>query len=463
MNCYNFSFQKSYTGFWALDNIEGSIPGILYLHDDSFEIELFFEAANTIRFEDITNAKGWAISKDEKENETKYRFLLSGLHLKKNTKFDQGIHTFLDVEGLFIYDEGYNFKQIESACVRTHLLDKWASKISKKAFVLTHSESIPQGHIELEFNPQGTLYLFQDNADFNIYIYFGWQQAFEGNNILLRTKNFLNIKFGSPIDLSEAFGKIESIKYFFYLIWNQSFSPDFIEFRSSSGNFILKLSPKYTYQYLEENHTSSPHTDIEDFVKLSDLENSDVNNTNSPLDDMFSKWFEIYDRYTDAIDTYFGTVSNKYISPSIKIKNYISTIDALSEEFRGPIIPMPSDSRNAVFLQSIFDKTEGLLSSADKQRLRDIVLKEKPTQLKPRFRKILEMLEGLIPDTIDNDFIEKIVNTRNNITHPKDRESVAFSPVEYGDAAYLLTKVIRAYLLQQLSVKAEIIKKIIEF
>lgn len=287
--------------------------------------------------------------------------------------------------------------------------------------------------------------------------------AFEGNNILLRTKNFLNIKFGSPIDLSEAFGKIESIKYFFYLIWNQSFSPDFIEFRSSSGNFILKLSPKYPYQYLEENHTSSPHTDIEDFVKLSDLENSDVNNTKSPLDDMFSKWFEIYDRYTDAIDTYFDTVSNKYISPSIKIKNYISTIDALSEEFRGPIIPMPSDSRNAVFLQSIFDKTEGLLSSVDKQRLRDIVLKEKPTQLKPRFRKLLEMLNDLIPDSIDNGFIEKIVNTRNNITHPKDRESVAFSPVEYGDAAYLLTKVIRAYLLQQLSVKAEIIKKIIEF
>lgn len=464
MNCYNFSFQKSYTGFWKLNNTGESIPGILYLYDNSIEIELFYESANIVSIDKIPSFKGWAISKDGKGKEVKYKFLLSGLHLQKETKFDQGIyHTFLDVECIYIYDEGYDLRQIESACIRTRMLDKWASKISRNAFVLKKSEVKTTGHLELEFNPQGALVLFQDNTNFKINIYFGWQQSIKDNDIYLRTRNFLNIFFGRQIDLSEAFSKIESIKYFFYLIWNQPFCPDFVEFRSSAGNFILKLSSKYTYQYMDDNQRYSPHTDIEDFVELhnSDILGGDYSNT--MLGVMFSKWFEIYESHPDAIDTYFDTISNEHIAPSIKIKNFVSTIDALTDNLRGPIKPMPLDSRNAIFLQSIFDKTAGMLSSNDKQRLRDIVLKEKPTQLKPRFRQLVEILDDCIPSSIDNIFVEKIVNTRNNITHPKEKERLAFSPAEYDDAAYLLTKVIRAYLLQQLLVKAVLIKKIVEF
>ena len=62
-----------------------------------------------------------------------------------------------------------------------------------------------------------------------------------------------------------------------------------------------------------------------------------------------------------------------------------------------------------------------------------------------------------------NLFVKKIVNTRNNITHPKEQKLPAFSAVEYDNASYLLTKVIRAYLLNTLSFNSEIIKKIITF
>ena len=464
MNCYNFSFQKSYTGSWKFEGIEDEFTGTLFLHDNYFEIELIGKRYFDFIKNRQKNLIGTAFAENSNGQEEQYDFLLCGLHFKKDTHFGGGLnHTFLDVESVLVSQGAYNLNEITSACIRTPLLDKWASSLSKKGIKENFSNN---GHFEIEFIPQRELTLY-NNIDTNlkIYIYFGWQRSFKDNEFCIRTKNFLNIEFGDKINIEEAYKKIEITKNFLYLIWNCTFVPVFTEFRSTKGNFILKVSNKYSYQYIENNGNSSPYTEIEDpeVGKEGVQNNHPCTISVHDIDMAIDKWFELYDNYTDAIDTYFDTISNWHISPSIKIKNFISTIDALSENLKGTTRPVPNDSRNGQFLQNIFQKTEGILDQKEKKRLRDLVLKEKTTYLKPRFRKLIKSLENLVPEYLNDDFVEKVVNTRNNITHPKDKEDNSFHPEDYDKAAYLLTKVIRAYLLKELSIQPKTIKKIIEF
>lgn len=339
---------------------------------------------------------------------------------------------------------------IQSVCLRTHHLDNWVGKLVRQGYTIDANHNT--GKCDLKFAPHIPVSLYHNNqSNYDINIYFGWQHKFITNDINLGTKNFINIEFGDKtLNVNEAYNEIDRFKNLLYLLWNISFRPEYIEYRTSSGNCILKISDKHSYQYIESSRSLSPHTQIGDF------------NINE-LQIVIEKWMELYDKYPDALDTYFETICNSHISPSIRIKNFISTIDALSEEKTGIVLPIPATSNKAIFLQSVFDKTVGMLDKHDQKRLKDLILKEKSTNLKPRFRTLLDEIKDVLPDDIDYDFVEKIVNTRNNITHPKEAESCAFPQIEHKDAAYKLTQVIRAYMLKYVQVESTIIRRILQF
>ena len=89
--------------------------------------------------------------------------------------------------------------------------------------------------------------------------------------------------------------------------------------------------------------------------------------------------------------------------------------------------------------------------------------KKQKKSLRDRFLKLVECISELLPNDINKDFVNKIVNTRNNLTHPKEEKNPAFSYNEYDEAAYILTKVIRVYLLKKVDIRSEIINKIVRF
>ena len=153
--------------------------------------------------------------------------------------------------------------------------------------------------------------------------------------------------------------------------------------------------------------------------------------------------------------------------PSIKIKNFISTIDALSENLIDSENEDENSKKGRESIERIIKKTEGRLNESEINQLKNAIFgkKKKKQQfpLNKRFLKLLDTIKDLLPDEINKSFVDKIVNTRNNITHPKEKKTPAFSDKEYDDAAYLLTKVIRAYLLKSLTISPDIINKIIEF
>ena len=467
MNCYNFVFQKSYTGFWEIEGMDKSIAGTLSLLDNSIEIDLYCEGSLDIRIDGVKMIRGKAFENNQK-NEHLYCFILTGFHLKKATRFFHGMyHTVLDVESFYIYQEGVNTNEILSACIRTQILDNWASTLIKRGY----KDSGEKHQVKLEYVSPDKLTLYKDpETELCIYIYFGLQQAYSGNDVSIRPRCFLNIDFGKTINIHEAFKLIETTKFFFFLIWNNTFQPTFTEFRTSKGNFILKLSNKHSYQYFEDVTNSTSYTEIEDFDKNdSDSEKRDIANfSTQQLEYALSKWFEMYSDYTDALDTYFDTISNKYIMPSIQIKNFVSTIDALSENC---IIEENKDEKEIEkrkSLEKILEKTREVLKESELNQIRNAIWGKKKNKkpkipLEPRFNCLLTSISSLLPDEINEEFVKKIVNTRNNITHPKAQKLPAFSAVEYDNASYLLTKVIRAYLLNTLSFNSEIIKKIITF
>lgn len=469
MNRYDFSFQESYTGFWNIEGIDKSIAGTLLLYENSIEIDLYCESPLDIRAENIKLIHGKAFTKDSKDNEQMFSFILNGFHLRRIISFFQGMyHIILDVERFYICNQKeFDIDKILSVCISTPILDNWTSILIQSGYKNSNPE---KGHIKIEYVSPEQLTLYNDPiSNFSVYIYFGLQQANKNNDVSIRTRSFLNIDFGKEVKFCEASKLIDTTKFFFFLIWNNSFLPTFTKFRTPESSFILKLSNKHLYRFHENLGNAISYTDIEDFddeYKSSPKEFSHAFSTQQ-LENALSRWFALYANHTDALDTYFDTISNKYIMPSIKIKNFISTIDALSENLIDSENEDEDSKKRRESIEKIIKKTEGCLDKSEINQLRNAIFgkKKKKQQfpLNKRFLKLLDTIKDLLPDDINKDFVDKIVNTRNNITHPKEKKTPAFSGKEYDDAAYLLTKVIRAYLLKMLEIRSKIINKIIQF
>lgn len=183
--------------------------------------------------------------------------------------------------------------------------------------------------------------------------------------------------------------------------------------------------------------------------------------SNEEIQSVFLKWVELYKNYSDAINTYFETLTNVYTSPASRIKNFISSIDALTKEIKGNVGVVHSNSNRAKTLENILNRN--ILTSDEKNRLKGWLLQVKGTELKSRFSKMLEQISQYLPTNWDADFVDKIVNARNNITHPYTKETFCFESSEYKKVSDELNYIIRVYLLSSIGAKEEIINKLMRY
>ena len=102
----------------------------------------------------------------------------------------------------------------------------------------------------------------------------------------------------SELDLAE------SVIWLFSLLWNNQFSPDFIEFRTSKGKFIYKQSDKYQFKYFDVINKSL-RTDISDF---------DVKELSYSIE----RWFRFVEKEMVSIGSFFETQYNEHIIPSLR-------------------------------------------------------------------------------------------------------------------------------------------------
>ena len=89
------------------------------------------------------------------------------------------------------------------------------------------------------------------------------------------------------------------------------------------------------------------------------------------------------------------------------------------------------------------------------------IIRESPTDLKPRFSHLIETLSGYVNIELDADFCIRAVETRNLITHPKSLNKDVFRKEQYRDVAYCLEDIIRARILYDLGLSKHLAKKIV--
>ncbi len=446
MDNYSFQFADSYLGFWNIPQLGRKIPGTLFIEKHSIRLELFWNNVSAANVSTISSATGYAYSEIDNRKLCFY-FALKGLRLTYSSWFGHHQSKYKwDVDHFFMSDKPrFSINGILNSCIRTHLMDKWVWDYTKESY----SDLWPfreNDGIELKYQAKPSLALFESTSH-NLYIKFG--HGAHTPNALgfdMSTNSFLNLNLKKKHSFYDALDLTESMIWLFSLLWNNQFSPEFIEFRTAKSKFIYKQSDRYSYRYRDVSNNSIV-TSISSFDK-------------DELSTIIEKWFCFVEEEKSSMSTFFETQFNEHTTPATKIKNYVSVIDGLTRNVRVPSSGQISDQTRLKKFDSSFKKIKKVLSPKEYNEIKMAILRESPAELKPRFSNLMVILKEYVKVDIESDFCMKVIETRNIITHPKSMGKDVFSKEQYIDVAYCLEDIIRTYMLYKIGISSEIALKI---
>lgn len=452
MNELNFQYKKSYAGLWNNPNKPGSqMSGTLFLDDQSMRIELYCQEETNDDSIQPPMLMGVTFSADNDSKKESFKIMIERLHFLQNNRFGNGVMLHIyDVGIAYFYENKLDFDNISGTRLCADILNKWASDWLRSSYNLEMEEKLPLDQHVVWFR-QNSPYTLHKDEQIKVFLYSGYSHYYRPDNQGIKQVAFFDIKFNSPKHFHEALAIQTKYQYLLYLLLNRTFPPRYNMFRTSSGNFSYKVSEKYAYRYFETAAADfNPLTQLADFTK-------------EQIQSIFTEWGKLYERYAYAISLYFDTVTNIYVSPASQVKNYISVIDAFTASMNGEACEINKNTKKSRKVNQIIEKIEGVITKEEKNYLKTQLLWQKEREIKSRFKSLIKELDHLLPDEINDEFVEKIINTRNNITHPKDNEDYAYSELEYEECSYLLKKIVRAKMLTEIGVEGKIAKKILEF
>ena len=441
MNNYNFEFADAYLGYWNIPNIGRKIPGTLYVAQHSIQLELFWNNAITVNWNVVSSATGYAYT-EINNRENCYYFVLKGLQLTFYSRFGRHQSKYkLDVNHFFMSDRPrLSTSGIINCCIRTHLMDKWVWDYTQSSY----SDFLPfkkNDVIEIKYQAKPSLTLLESTL-YELYIKFS-NGAYTPNaaGFCMSTHSFLNLRLKKKEKFDDALDLSESVIWLFSLLWNNQFNPDFIEFRTSKARFIYKQSDRYRYKYRDVNNNSLS-TYISDFDE-------------EELSVIIEKWFRFVEKEPFSIENFFETQYNEHLSPSAKIKNYMSVIDGLIVGEKAEEIEVEHG------FADLLEKISKHINRKEYKMLHRQMFRPKPFTLKNKLSKVIEVLDSYVELDIEDDFCSKAVKTRNILTHVHTKAGKFYIKEQYICLASCLELLIMAFFLQQIGVSTKIAKKII--
>lgn len=446
MNNYDFHFAESYQGYWNITQIGRKIPGTLYVEKHSIRLELLCNGKTNKDIRVISSATGYAYTEQDNKKMC-YYFVLAGLEMMNGSWFgkQQSQYNF-DVNNFCMSDmQRLSKNEIINCCIRTKLMDKWVWDYTQSSY----SNLWPfKGNdiIELKYKAKPSLTLYE-SAFAELYLKFS-NDVYTPNadGFRMSTHTFLNIEFKRKQKFYDALDLTESVIWLFSLLWNNQFGPDFIEFKTSKAKFIYKQRDQYSYKYRDVNNNV-----------LSSLI-SDYNV--EELSIIIEKWFKLVDRESVSIRTFFETKYNEHMTPSAMIKNYMSVIDGLTREFKVPTSGQ-SKGKRLERLGTLLSNIRPRISRTDYNEIKMAILRESPSELKPRFVHLVNILSDFTNVVLPSDFCYRAVDTRNFLTHTKSSGKDVFRKEQYREVAFCLEEIIRAYILYEIGVPRNIANKIL--
>jgi hypothetical protein len=441
-----FKYYSNYTGLWSFsETTNQKLFGTLHIEANKMWIELFFESCKEFP-EIIETITGQASAIDSTGKEHAANIRANGLTFEQYCHLENGLwHYRYSVSCIYMYDGELKTDNLHSIQLRASILDDWAASIMRNAFHSEVFQDIPAEHHGIYYVMPMPYNLFK-NKDVHVSIQFCSQYQIGGINQGVKQKSFLRISLNKPNSFESILGYAKEFQYLFYLLTNRIFPIDYMFCEYGNNIFFYKDNEQQACRYIEEHPNAEPFSTVEDFGI-------------EEIKTIFSKWDAFYNNHLEAINTYYETQSNIYTPPTAQIKNYISVIDALTKTIVGKSEPIHPLNKKAKFLESLFAKYN--IDSTERKCLTDWLVMQKAREIKPRLKQMIEFIGQYKPADLDANFVEKIVNTRNNQTHPKSNEEFCFHMDEYRKVSLQLSVIIRAYILMNIEVKDEIISKIL--
>lgn len=447
MNNYGFHFAVSYQGYWNISQIGRKIPGTLYVDQHSIRLELFWNNVTCRDIRTISSATGYAYTEQENKKLCFY-FVLKRLRIITASFFGRRQSQYkFDVDNFYMSDmPRFSTDGIVNCCIRTQLMDKWVWDYTQDSY----SDLWPikeNNIIEIKYQEKPSLTIYESDL-FELYLKFSNEtHTPNAEGFSMSTHIFLNLRLKKKQKFYDALDFTESVIWLFSLLWNNQFSPDFIEFRTLKAKFLYKQSDRYSYKYRDVNNNSL-RTNISDF-------NIDE------LSTIIRRWFQLLENDIDSVATFFETQYNEHMSPSAMLKNYMSVIDGLSRELKVPATGQSHNNQKYKRFEDILKTIKPYLRAKEYNEIKMAVLRESPSELKPRFVQLLNNLLEYTNIELNPDFCYRAVETRNLLTHPKASGKDVFHKEQYRDIAFCLEDLIRAYILNRIGVSNEIAGKIL--
>lgn len=442
MNNYHFQFQKSYSGNWTFSNSNANLPGTLYLDDQGIKLDLMFSTKESRPDYSINEVNGIVEAELNGQN-TIYHIKAWGLsliHLSVSSCF---YHLKLAVDHILFYSDVVDTTNIKSMLFRSPLFDKWLQDINNERIIdnqldlLVKDNGNPNYQLELIPTKSITLYA-SEKEEYIVHLMFGINHNLASINIT--TYCFLRWRHKDSSEDIDAIIQRDKIIGLFSLLWNNFFSPDFVQYDTNKGNFIYKESNRYSRHYNSESDATITSDfsdfDIEDFKRV------------------IETWNSFYEKYPYAMGLYYNVLQNNFMPHESRIKDLVDVIDGITKN-----IEVDESDVNHEW-DSIIDKIENSHSLDEDEfgKLKKMLVSV--PFLKRRMSSLVTIVEKYLPD-LDPEFSVKSVNTRNHLTHVKDKRGPIYERAQYGQLADALIQVINTYILHCMGLKKELIMKIV--
>lgn len=448
MDTFNFEWKPEYKGSWECPSCGNEIWGTLKIGQSDIILEITCHSCHEIEGRHLESITGRIDSLDANNV---LRVKLCNLSLvKKKESFGAGFNTYKFVaEEIFMSTdiEILNFP-VKTVSFHSDHIGLWSSMYIKDAI----KESSNIYDINLEFTQPEPYKCYEDDTICVELCYCFGRKTPNHLGYTLRVKHYLDVTFKEPsMDFPKAKIKALHISNLFSLLIQRPIDFGNIIYKTDRGTFIHRNGLRYRNIIIRETpYTSNNFKDL----------------TSDNLSGMVSKWCSYYQKYANSLDNYFEIWNHELLPSEQRFKGYMSVLDGLTSDLPVEYEEKPSNKEKTIqqywptFKKSL-KKCVGI-SASDLHKF-DMAIsgekKKKEVPIEKRMMELVNLLNSILPNSIDKNFVKKCVRTRHKLTHPESKYKSVFSPSQYPKAILNLETIICSYMLHCVGLEKDLIKQ----
>ena len=366
--------------------------------------------------------------------------------VKMKVSLGEGYNTYkYVVEEIFVSSEIDTLSlPIKTARFCSEYIGLWLKEYIKDHIIKSSDEH----RVNLEYTQPEPYKCFEDDSILvELYFSFGHKTP-NHQGYTLKTKHYLTITFKEPIeDFYIAKSKANQISNLFSLLIQRPIDVGNISYMTDKGSFIHRNGLRYRNVVIKETpYTSNNFKDL----------------TSDNMSSMVSNWCSYYQNFTNSLDTFFEIWDHELLPSEQRFKGYMSVLDGLTSDFPVKGNGQTKDSKRIRSINEILQKIPNQKSGLTKNEINTLkmaALRESPDSVEMRFCELLNILKGVLPERIDDEYVYKCARTRNKITHPESGyDDDVFKPSQYPKVTQDLETILCSYILHCVGLEKDLIK-----